>query len=422
VRVGFVASDNYYSRTAWSGSLYSMHQALMATELEVVDLGDPIPPGGWKHQMRRAKHLIARGLGQGQRWPKPGSLEDQIRCRAFATRVAQQLRRRPCDALFVAMIDSELNFLPADINVPIVKMSDATFPLLSEGYDINLDSEQRSWVVHHEATAISKACKIVYSSEWAAASAIQDYNADPGKVVVVPFGANIDDVPPIAEVLAPRPSPPCRLLFVGRDWGRKGGDIAVAVLEALLRRGIEAELTVIGSVPPGGTTHPKLTVIPYLNKDMPEDRRQIRHLFLNSHFLVLPTRADCSPIVICEACALGLPVLATDVGGIPSLIRSGSNGFMSPLSASADAYAECIERVITDPARFAGLVRSAREEYDRRLNWKTWAESVSSVILGVADARRNGPQRMVHRSELMSGDATPILASRAAGARLPGDH
>src|SRR5215831_4691230 len=109
VRVGFVASENYYSRAAWSGTLYSMHQALKATDLEVVDLGDPTPPSAGQHLWRRVKRRIARGLGRDQRREKAGSPEDEARCRAFAARVAEQLRRRPCDALFVAIIDCELN-------------------------------------------------------------------------------------------------------------------------------------------------------------------------------------------------------------------------------------------------------------------------------------------------------------------------
>jgi glycosyltransferase involved in cell wall biosynthesis len=288
VRVGFVASDNYYSRTAWSGTLYSMHQALKATDLEVVDLGDPTPPSAWQHLWRRVKSRIARGLGRDERWHKAGSPEDQARCQSFAARVAKQLRRQRCDALFVAMIDCELNFLPADIDVPIVKMSDATFPLVRQGYDLNLDKEESEWVTRHEALAISRARGIIYPSEWAAASAIRDYQADPRKVVVIPFGANIEDVPPRVEALEPRPGPPCRLLFVGRQWKRKGGDMAFAVLTTLLQRGVDAELTVLGSVPPGGAAHPKLTVIPYLNKEMSEDRRRLRNLFLKLPFLCSP--------------------------------------------------------------------------------------------------------------------------------------
>ena len=55
-----------------------------------------------------------------------------------------------------------------------------------------------------DVVGIARARKIIYPSEWAARSAVQDYQADPGKVVVVPFGANIEDVPPAAEVLRPR--------------------------------------------------------------------------------------------------------------------------------------------------------------------------------------------------------------------------
>jgi glycosyltransferase involved in cell wall biosynthesis len=387
VRVGFVASDNYYSRSTWSGTLFSMNQALKATDLEIVDLGNPSPPSRWRRKWKHLVDRVSRRLGRETGPGKAGSPQNVSHCQAFANQVAKQLRRQPCDVMFIAMIDAELNYLPPEIDVPIVKTSDATVPLLREHYGLKLDVQEADWVLQHEAKAIGRARRIVYPSDWAAASAVRDYQADPGKITVIPFGANMDDVPPLESVLAPRPRPPCRLLFVGRDWERKGGDLAVQVLEALVKRGIDAELTVLGSVPPAGITHPKLTVIPFLNKDVPEERQRIRELYLNAHFFLMPTRAECFGIVFCEANAFGLPVLTREVGGIPTVIKNGRNGFLFPVSAPAEAYAECIQQAFADEGRYAALVRSAREEYDQRLNWKSWAQGVRNVILDLAGAR-----------------------------------
>jgi glycosyltransferase involved in cell wall biosynthesis len=89
-------------------------------------------------------------------------------------------------------------------------------------------------------------------------------------------------------------------LLVGKDWHRKGGDIAFQTLISLLQKGVDAELVVVGCIPPAEIKHDKLIVIPYLNKNVPKERKQLDKLFMSSHFFILPTRADCSPIVTFE--------------------------------------------------------------------------------------------------------------------------
>jgi glycosyltransferase involved in cell wall biosynthesis len=141
-----------------------------------------------------------------------------------------------------------------------------------------------------------------------------------------------------------------------------------------LQKGVDAELVVVGCVPPAEIKHDKLIVIPYLNKNVPQERKKLDKLFLSSHFFILPTRADCSPIVTCEANAFGLPVLTTDVGGIPTIIKEGKNGYMLSLSASGDDYADLIIENFSEESVYDNLRHSSRKEYETRLNWDKWAE------------------------------------------------
>ena len=146
---------------------------------------------------------------------------------------------------------------------------------------------------------------------------------------------------------------------------------------------VDAELVVVGCVPPADVKHDKLTVVPFLNKNIPQQQKRLNEIFLNSHFFIFPTRADCSPIVICEASAFGLPVIATEVGGIPTIIKNGKNGYMLPLSASGDDYANLIVKNFSDKTCYEHLVRSSREEYNMRLNWNKWAESLHNTIVSM---------------------------------------
>ncbi|GET37680.1 glycosyltransferase [Microseira wollei] len=109
--------------------------------------------------------------------------------------------------------------------------------------------------------------------------------------------------------------------------------------------GIDAELVMVGSKLPDEVRSDKLTVIPYLNKNNPQQRQQLNELFFRANFLIFPTRAECYGIVLCEANAFGRPALATDVGGISTIIENGKNGYRLPLSATGNDYANLITQV-----------------------------------------------------------------------------
>src|SRR6266851_317957 len=227
----------------------------------------------------------------------------------------------------------------------------------------------------HTATPL-----VLYTSQWAANSAIEHYHADERKVQVATFGANSDHLPASEVVQARKKSDRCRLFFLGTDWQRKGGAIAFETLVALEKLGIEAELIVCGCVPPWEFAHPSMKVIPFLDKSDELQRKELDRLFETSDFMILPTRNDCVPMVFSEASAFGLPVITTSTGGVPGIITEGENGFMLPLSARGPEYADLIAGIYQDDQRYAELVASTRAAFEKRLNWDAWGMSVTHFI------------------------------------------
>lgn len=377
LRIGYLSSQNFLDKNAWSGSLYYMHQALCARNLQVINLGNPQKPS-------RLQKLLNR-VWKRNNSSKMGSPDYIAKYRKFADQLQKQLLKTPCDVIFAPVASAELTFL--ETKIPIIYLSDATFKLYNDYYQLNLDQQEAEWAAKQESIALSKASRIVYPSEWVADSAINDYQVEKAKVEIIPFGANLDTSPLSEAVLSKEQNSPCRLLFVGKDWHRKGGEIAFQTLISLHKMGIDAELVVVGSVPPAEIKHDKLTVIPYLDKNIPQQRQKLNELFLKSHFFVFPTRADFSPIVICEANAFGLPVLTTDGGGIPTIIKNGKNGYMLPLSASGDDYANLIAQFFLDKSNYEQLVRSSRKEYELRLNWDKWAENIHCLIMNMPELK-----------------------------------
>jgi glycosyltransferase involved in cell wall biosynthesis len=221
---------------------------------------------------------------------------------------------------------------------------------------------------------------VLLTSHWAAESAVRDYGIDPAKVHVPYIGANLLDPPMREQLLPKRLGKTIRLLLVGVDWEIKGGAIALDALRALLAMGYDAELTVVGCRAPEGVSHQRMRVIPFLNKQVPEERQRFERLWFESDFFIFPTRFEAAGIVLCEAAAHGMPAIAARTGGVPSLVREGINGVTLPHDAGGGAYAEAIAALARDPDRYAALCESSRDEYETRLSWESWGKSVSRAI------------------------------------------
>ena len=318
-------------------------------------------------------------------------------CRTFRRRSLSPFHAEPVVAQYAAdaarkirAVSPDVVFAPAGSTfawnvpegVPLVYASDATFRLI-ENYHPNyrnLSRTAREIADRLERNTIARADLVLYPSEWAAESAVRDYGADPARVHVIPWGANLEEAPDRASVRGCRKPGPCRLLFIGANWEEKGADIAVGTLAELRGRGIEAELVICGCTPPQSVTQEGLTIIPYLNKNDGEQRKRLDQLYRDADFFLLPTRADCYGIVFCEAAAHGVPSIAPATGGVPYAIRDGESGILLPPNATEADYATVISEAFANPDRLARLRRSSRDAFEARLNWRTWGQRVSHLI------------------------------------------
>src|SRR5260370_18533824 len=164
----------------------------------------------------------------------------------FAKVATRAIAQHSFDVIVAPTSITEIAFLETDI--PVVLLEDATFALLHNYYHLYVNIPKRALRQLDAATntALKKASLLVYSSAWAAQSAIKDYYADPQKVHVVPMGPNFANLPGHEIVQQTKKSERLRLLFVGVDWQRKGGQIAFETLLKLEELGIQAELIICG--------------------------------------------------------------------------------------------------------------------------------------------------------------------------------
>jgi glycosyltransferase involved in cell wall biosynthesis len=271
------------------------------------------------------------------------------------------------------------------LNKPIILYTDSTFAGLLNFYDNfkNLAKESISYGNHFEMLALNTCSLAIFSSDWAAETARTYYKIDNKKLTVVPFGANLDNQKnreEITKIIDKKSRAVLKLLFLGVEWDRKGGDIALRITELLNEQNITTELHVAGikkfdfELPSFVVNHGYISKSDTIGKD------QIEKLLTTSHFLLLPTRADCTPVVYSEANSFGLPVLSTNVGGIGTIIKNGVNGMTFSLQATAEDYVKYILEAFPNEILYKSLSISSYDEYTNRLNWETSGKKLVEIM------------------------------------------
>jgi glycosyltransferase involved in cell wall biosynthesis len=374
LKVAYVTTYDPASLKGFSGSGAFMFKSLRSAGLEVF----PVGPLRQKHAWLFIARTLMHKLCLPRRYLRD---REPLVVRDYARQIRARLEDTPCDVVF-----SPGTVPVAYLNPPprVAFWSDATFAGLLDFYPgfSRLCAETTRNGHHMEQTVLDNSSVAIYSSEWAAGTATRNYRVDPAKVKVVPFGANIESglgEGQVAELCRSKPTDVCRLLFIGVNWERKGGQTALEVARALNARGMPAELHVVGCKPPvRGCDFVKLHG--FIGKGSEQGRKQLAELFSRSHFFILPSRADCVPVVFAEACAFGLPCLGTKVGGIPTAIRDGVNGQTFPLDADAGRYCDFIAASMASPAEYANLCATTFREYATRLNWEVAGQRVREIL------------------------------------------
>jgi glycosyltransferase involved in cell wall biosynthesis len=168
-----------------------------------------------------------------------------------------------------------------------------------------------------------------------------------GKVLVIPCG-----VTP-ALYAAPAEEPTGRkLLFVGRLVPRKEVPVLIEALVRVRARGRDAELDLVGDGPERERLE-ALAASTGLRGAMRFlgmlDEAGVAGALHKADLLVVPSSSEGLPAVIMEALASGLPVVASEIDGIPELVRDGETGLLVP-PCNPERLAEAIIRLLDDPA------------------------------------------------------------------------
>ena len=167
-----------------------------------------------------------------------------------------------------------------------------------------------------EAELLRSADLVFPMSRWTGNAVIGDCGVDPSRVHVIPPSVR---PPTVRKDWTKGGGERPRVLFIGNDFLRKGGDrLAAWVTGPLAGR---CELHVVSHDPRAQVSGPDIICHGGMAND-----RLLNELAPEMDLFCLPTRSDMSPYVFAEAAFIGLPSVASAIAGIPDLVREGETG------------------------------------------------------------------------------------------------
>jgi hypothetical protein len=175
------------------------------------------------------------------------------------------------------------------------------------------------------------------------------------------------------------------VLFLGVDWKRKGGEIAVDAIKWLNENGIKSVLHIVGiqELDSSIANLPYVDNVGRLNKNDATQYNRLIELIKGSHCMLLPTMAECAGIAFVEASAYGLPSFTHDTGGVKDYVMNGVNGYTLPLGSTAEDFGRKIKECVQN-GELGKMSETAIELYKSTLNWDNWAKEVTKVLMKVA--------------------------------------
>jgi glycosyltransferase involved in cell wall biosynthesis len=365
-RVGFV-TEQALGHVTYARNL----QSVWDTDGVLSPVWLPIPYSGGP---------LDRVPGIGRNWTLRGSTRAQLALRHAGGAAV-------FDALFFHTQTVALFSSLQARRLPVVVSLDATplnFDAVGQPYGHmvrpNSTAERAKRAIYRRI--FQDAAALTTWSQWAKDSLRDDYDVDPDRVTVIHPGINLDLFAFGASSTLKRGSGPVRILFVGGDFVRKGGNLLLKSMTSGLAGVCELDIVTSAAVPPT----PGVRV----HRDLGPNDPQLLALFRTADIFALPTYADCLAVVLGEAMASGLPIITTAVGAHAEVVRDGHNGIIVP-PGDVNALGTALSRLAADPSLRNQMGHVGRllaeERFDARVN----AQRVARVVLeGIEHWRERG--------------------------------
>jgi glycosyltransferase involved in cell wall biosynthesis len=372
MKILYVAThDNPLDLNAGSGSDYQIYQALLRNGAEIKLIGPfKDSPSLFEKTYRKAHRLFSK-----RRFAK------------YSVAYLRQIGRAVDEA--AASYKPDVVFT---INTVSMAYCQNQYPLACR-LDTSLKGSHDQWPIFSEfeyrrmltweKSSITRSRLLITYSEWSAGVLQEYYRIPRENILVIPDPASLPaEVVPQQMDFYPKTMSPLHLLLVGREFDRKGIDIAIRTVELLNESGVPAELRIVGLKKEDG---PHVRFMGLFNKTVESQLKEYVEQYKWAHFLLHPSRFDPGGIVASEAAAFGVPAITNTGGGMATTVKHEVSGYVLSRNSPAERYAAVIKKAMANPAEYIELRRTTRQRYDAELNWNVSGKLLFQSIQKIVD-------------------------------------
>ncbi len=267
---------------------------------------------------------------KGSMWHRAPFLPNQVRGTMIGRSQVRQGLKKPVDAFFFNTQVPAVLAGDMGRQTPFFVATDITpiqYDGMGEFYGHRSDRKGVfSYYKHLRNIQTFRSAKAIFPwSSWAGRSLVDDYGVDESKIEVIPPGVNLDLWRPGEFGMNYlREERPFRILFVGGDFERKGGLLVLDAYHELSKRYPPDQVALICVTRSPVPATPGVTVYSDCQPNSPE----LIRLYQSSDLFVLPSYAEAFGIAAVEAIATGLPVIASNIGGLTDIVDNERTGFI----------------------------------------------------------------------------------------------
>lgn len=255
-------------------------------------------------------------------------------------------------------------------------------PFVPEALRRDARLKQAHW--DYEIAVAKGAARVLTQSEHTRRSYIENYGVAPDKVENVLIGFNADPPSSLPRKDYSRPE----ILFIGKEFRRKGGDMLAPAFARVRERHAGAVLHVVG--PPERPTDlpeaPGVVFHGFLSRRDAEQRTVFYDLLSRAALVVLPSRYEPTGLATLEAMSWGAPAIVTNDWAFPENVAHGETGWLLP-SLDADSLATAILEALSDTDRLAKMSAAAYAAVPERFAWSGVARRIIAACEKVARDR-----------------------------------
>lgn len=233
---------------------------------------------------------------------------------------------------------------------------------------------------------IHGAVSIVTPSSYAADAIARDFDCDRAKIFPIGGGAAVTFTgTPSSAVERYKKG---EILFVGRDWVRKGGPLLLEALTLVRQAVPHATLTVVGPDVHPAPQHPGVNFVGFLAKDNKAQADRLQKLFLEASVFCMPSVCETWGLVYSEAALVGLPIVGFREWALPDIVLDGQSGLLSD-ERTPEALAANLITLLRHPEMAAAFGVAGRGYVQDVLAWSKVADR---LLYAVAENRDSLPE------------------------------